>query len=100
MDLSAPVIENALKTHKGYGFVITGHSLGGGTAELVTMSFLNDSSMASLIPDNTRIQCVVLAPPPVFRWSDGQDRYDPFHYKHFDNLYKYKHKNEVHRIMG
>ena len=75
MSLVAPAIEEAFKTYNGYDLVIAGHSLGGGTAELVTMAFLEDTVMSSLVPENTQIQCVVLAPPPVFRWDDGHNRY-------------------------
>ena len=56
--------------------LITGHSLGGGTAELVAMSFIHDPRVSSLIPSSSTVHCVVLAPPPVFRWNDGEHRYD------------------------
>ena len=75
MNLSTPAIEKAFGTYRDYNLLITGHSLGGGTAELVTMSFLYDSHMSSLVPSHARVHCVVLAPPPVFRRSDGEHRY-------------------------
>ena len=47
--------------------VVTGHSLGAGAAELITMRLLGDSS---LLPTSTRVECVALAPPPVFRYEN------------------------------
>ena len=47
----------------GYSLVVTGHSLGAGTAELITMSLLS----SDLLPGHCQVRCVSLAPPPVFR---------------------------------
>merc|ERR1712178_549504 len=44
--------------------MVTGHSLGAGTAELITMKLL---SSPQLLARDTRIQCIALAPPPVYR---------------------------------
>ena len=74
MNLSAAVIEKAFKKYKEYNLLVTGHSLGGGTAELVAMSFMFDPDMNSLLPSSSQVYCVVLAPPPVFRRSDGEHR--------------------------
>ena len=74
MNLSAAIIEKAFKKYKEYNLLVTGHSLGGGTAELVAMSFMYDPEINSLLPRNTQVYCVVLAPPPVFRRSDGEHR--------------------------
>ena len=52
--------------------VVTGHSLGAGAAELVTMRLLGDSS---LLPPSTRVECVALAPPPVFRYRNIFQRF-------------------------
>ena len=56
-------LQSAIDEHPGYRLVITGHSLGAGTAILITMGLLNnfwDLRFAQL-------KCVALAPPPVFR---------------------------------
>ena len=76
MSLSAAVIEKAFKKYTEYNLLVTGHSLGGGTAELVAMSFMYDHDFKSLLPRSTQVYCVVLAPPPVYRRSDGEHRYD------------------------
>merc|ERR1712155_279840 len=52
--------------------VVTGHSLGAGAAELITMRLLGDSS---LLPPSTRVECVALAPPPVFRYNNIFQRF-------------------------
>jgi len=57
------IISN-LRMFPGYKLTITGHSLGAGTAELVSMQLLSSPKM---LPFNTQVQCVALAPPPVYR---------------------------------
>ena len=52
----------ALASHPDYGLVITGHSLGAGTAILLALDLL-----AGPIVSSARIRCLALAPPPVFR---------------------------------
>ena len=64
-----PTINELLSSHGGYNLLITGHSLGGGTAELVAMALKDDPYSAMFIPPDTDIKCVALAPPPVFRIS-------------------------------
>ena len=81
MDLASSSIKQGFEKYRDYGFLICGHSLGGGTAVIVTLAFLYDSSVSSLLPEGTKIQCVALAPPPVYRWEDGHNRYDWFIYK-------------------
>lgn len=57
-------LKELLVKHPKYKFVITGHSLGAGTAILATLQVL-------LGPDKfvaaNRVKCIALAPPPVFR---------------------------------
>ena len=45
-----------------YSLVVTGHSLGAGTAELITMEVMRSDLVAG-----REVRCVALAPPPVFR---------------------------------
>ena len=75
LSLSATVVKNAFEKYQDYNLLITGHSLGGGTAELAAMSFIYDPQVATLLPTTSKVHCVVLAPPPVFRRSDGEHRY-------------------------
>ena len=72
--LAAPHIKITLKANEGYGLKITGHSLGAGTAELVTMKLLSGHEDIDVVPENTSVQCVALAPPPVFRCDSGIDK--------------------------
>ena len=81
MDLASSSIKQGFEKYSDYGFLICGHSLGGGTAVIVTLAFLYDSSVSSLLPEGTKIQCVALAPPPVYRWNDGHNRSDWFIYQ-------------------
>jgi len=55
-----------LTEHSGYKLVITGHSLGAGTAELITLDLMLGRS-STLLPQGTEVSCVALAAPPVYR---------------------------------
>ena len=57
------VLQEALENYPGYRMVITGHSLGAGTAILITMGLLNNIYDLKV----NEVKCVALAPPPVFR---------------------------------
>jgi hypothetical protein len=61
-----PILEEAFNREPSYKLVITGHSLGAGAAELITMMILLDKrEFSSLARDGVR--CVAFAPPPVYR---------------------------------
>ena len=45
-----------------YSLVVTGHSLGAGTAELISMKLISSGLLGE-----REVRCVALAPPPVFR---------------------------------
>ncbi len=61
-----PILEEALSKEPDYKLVITGHSLGAGTAELITMMILlNKTEFSARVHDG--IRCVAFAPPPVYR---------------------------------
>ena len=72
VELAGPSIKNTLENNPGYDLMVTGHSLGAGTAELVTMSLLSEPTLnttleTNYIPPSVSVKCVVLAPPPIFR---------------------------------
>ncbi len=50
--------------------MFTGHSLGAGTAVLLTLLVLNGGAL-DWVPGGTRVRCVGFAPPPVYRPSEG-----------------------------
>ncbi len=50
--------------------MFTGHSLGAGTAVLLTLLVLNGGAL-EWVPGGTRVRCVGFAPPPVYRPSEG-----------------------------
>ena len=54
--------------HPDFDLVITGHSLGAGTAELITLNILS-GNVDYIDPVKTKIKCIALAPPPVYRSS-------------------------------
>jgi len=59
-------IKKALTSNPQYKkLVVTGHSLGAGTAELIYLQL--KLGEAEYIPEGTEIHCLALAPPPVFR---------------------------------
>ena len=56
-------LTETLSQFSGYSLVVTGHSLGAGTAELITMELLS----SNVLPAGSQVKCLALAPPPVFR---------------------------------
>jgi len=64
------LIKTALNDNEGYQLVVCGHSLGAGTAELITMELLLGPTSA-VIPPLSTVKCVALAPPPVYRPGDS-----------------------------
>jgi len=60
------VISEAAREHPDYSLTITGHSLGAGAAELITMKLLSEPDTVPDIKD-TKVKCVALAPPPVYQ---------------------------------
>eukprot|EP00090_Calanus_glacialis_P013019 TRINITY_DN21635_c0_g1_i1.p1 TRINITY_DN21635_c0_g1~~TRINITY_DN21635_c0_g1_i1.p1 ORF type:complete len:358 (-),score=89.33 TRINITY_DN21635_c0_g1_i1:91-1164(-) len=59
-------IVNSLAEHPGYQLVVTGHSLGAGTAELITLDLML-GRYSNLLPPGTAVSCIALAAPPVYR---------------------------------
>jgi len=61
-----PILTQEMNKKPNYQLVITGHSLGAGTAELITMMILtNKEDHADLVKHG--VKCYALAPPPVYR---------------------------------
>ena len=67
--LARPWVIAALETHTGYRLLVTGHSLGAGTAVMATLLWLNDAELRS------KLECVAFAPPPIFRPKSGELSY-------------------------
>ena len=65
---SMGVLKKAFDRFPNYKFVLTGHSLGGGTAELITLDMLygQNGKKLGLGRRNTKISCVTIGAPPVF----------------------------------
>ena len=68
MALGLPVVKDALRANPGYKLLITGHSLGAGTSELLALELLVGSEHA--LPKGVEVECVALAPPPIYRPAD------------------------------
>ena len=68
LSLGLPVVKEALKANPGYKLLVTGHSLGAGTSELVTLELMLGSEHS--LPRGTEVECVALAPPPIYRPAD------------------------------
>ena len=66
LERAGHLVTASLMLHPGYSLVLTGHSLGAGTAELLTMDLL-EGQAKRLLPPRTSVRCIALAPPPVFR---------------------------------
>ena len=59
-------LKQALSSHPGYSLVLTGHSLGAGTVQLMAMEIMSNPKKYLPFSD-TKVECVALAPPPVYR---------------------------------
>ena len=64
------ILENKLQSTGFDKLVITGHSLGGGTAVLLTLHLLSVKGSQSSSLKNCDIRCYSYAPPPVFYCKD------------------------------
>jgi len=53
-------------TYPDYQLIVTGHSLGAGTAELITLDLMLGRH-CNITPPGTKITCIALAAPPVYR---------------------------------
>ena len=73
IDESGQTLKKAFETYPGYRFVITGHSLGGGTAILTTMLVLSRNDIGV---DPKKVECIAVAPPPVFRSNESYKRFE------------------------
>ncbi len=74
LDSAGVYIKDALADHPGYRFCVTGHSLGAATAELIAMELICGDEKEEVVGAGTDVSCVALAPPPVFRPDDDEDR--------------------------
>jgi len=64
-NFKASFIKKLSEYPEDYGLVLTGHSLGGGTAVLLTLQFFLDPFWSSILKGRD-IKCVAFAPPPVY----------------------------------
>eukprot|EP00934_Nitzschia_sp_Nitz4_P009311 Nitzschia sp. Nitz4//scaffold104_size75438//6816//8468//NITZ4_005649-RA/size75438-processed-gene-0.58-mRNA-1//1//CDS//3329532365//9301//frame0 len=61
---AGPSITNLLRQNKGYELILTGHSLGAGTASL--LAILLQTHRKRDLPRHTTLRCFAYACPPVF----------------------------------
>ena len=59
--MTKPILFKLLEEHPTYKLVVTGHSLGAGTAVLATLEILLGSDK---FVSPQRVKCIALAPPP------------------------------------
>ena len=84
------ILKDFLQNNPDYQLVFTGHSLGGGTAILASMLALSGRYNDTINPSTTKIKCVALGPPPVFR-SDSIELEDPF----LENIHIFINDNDI-----
>lgn len=63
-DVAGPTVTSLLQEHPNYELIVTGHSLGAGTACLLTI--LLQSNAQQLLPRKQKLRCFAYASPPVF----------------------------------
>ena len=61
LKVTKPILFKLLEEHPTYKLVVTGHSLGAGTAVLATLEILLGSDK---FVSPQRVKCIALAPPP------------------------------------
>jgi hypothetical protein len=66
LKMAEPILSEEMKKKPNFKLVISGHSLGAGTAELITMMILSNKEEYSDLLQNG-VKCYALAPPPVYR---------------------------------
>ena len=59
------LLNHLAEAPKHYGILLTGHSLGGGTAVLMTVHLLLDP-LWKLLLQGREVKCIAFAPPPVY----------------------------------
>jgi len=67
---AGPTIVDTLQSHPEYEFIIVGHSLGAGTACLLTIMLLETPG---LFPSNIPLHCIAFAGPPIFTFHDDDE---------------------------
>ena len=72
LEESQDTLKETFETYPDYRLVVTGHSLGAGTAILIAMKILSGEFKDLFKVSN--VKCVALAPPPVYR-SRSVDKY-------------------------
>lgn len=78
LKISGNTLKSALKMYPMYSLALTGHSLGAGTAILITMEMLAGKVPNIVDPKRTKIRCTALAPPPVYRSRSSLSEMDKY----------------------
>ena len=74
MSVGKETLKKAFEEHPNYRLVLTGHSLGAGTAILNSLGFLNNLYVDDF-PNVKEVKCIALAPPPVYH--TGKKNFKP-----------------------
>ena len=65
-------LKEYLEIYPDYKLLLTGHSLGGGVATLMTIA-IRHGEIKDYVPPDVPMQCKVFAPPPVFASTENVD---------------------------
>lgn len=87
-------VADLLSKHSGYDLVITGHSLGAGTAALISLKLNYEKKLNKLAPplNGVKITCFAFAPPPVYLADPGHEEIMA---ETFLNTHAFIHENDV-----
>lgn len=98
---AGPTIRHLLQEHSDYKLVLTGHSLGAGTACLLHVMLQEDA----LLPLERTVQCVAFASPPVFYGAQISPRLaralaSCVHIYHQDDCVPFLSLDSVHHLLA
>jgi hypothetical protein len=91
-------VVKALLDNPGYDLVITGHSLGAGTAALISLKVNYESLLAreSSTLKEVAVSCFAFAPPPVYFQSEKNEKMQDA----MDKIFAFIHENDVVPFMS
>jgi len=93
-DLAKDKLVELLKANPDFDLVITGHSLGAGTAALLALKMTHEKLLAGMDPalDSVTVKCFAFAPPAVYL---ADPEHETVMAESMKNIYSFMHETDV-----